>query len=85
MTDDNNILDLLGSTDAGFWAQEFIRIRKQVLVQRKEDIADDEGTMAAWFANCMASATKEWEMKDMLRRAGVETFDEYLEQLANDD
>lgn len=71
----------MDSEDAGVWTDNFLRIRQEVLDERYEDIASDWGTMVAWFANAMAAAERKWEMKEMLRNAGVETFEEYLEQL----
>jgi hypothetical protein len=46
--------ELLGTTDALAWAQEFMR----KFGDRKEDI--DEGLMLAWFANAMVTAVDEW-------------------------
>jgi hypothetical protein len=45
-------VDLLGTTDAMVWAQEFVRILKKQ-EWSLEDI--DEGLMVGWFANAMAA------------------------------
>lgn len=41
--------ELLSTTDAKVWAQEFMRL----FGDRREDI--DEGLMIGWFANAMAA------------------------------
>jgi len=45
-----NDRDLIGDTDARHWAQRFVRHVKAGI-----PIADDEGTMTAWFAGAIES------------------------------
>lgn len=41
----------LDTIDAVMWTREFAKTRARVMLEKGEDIADDEGTMLGWFAN----------------------------------
>lgn len=45
--------DLHGDPDARHWAERFIAVRSHVKFTKYRDIADDEGTMLAWFASAI--------------------------------
>lgn len=67
---------LLSNPDAMFWAEEFIRIRREVLEERNEDIADDAGVMVGWFANAMAvgetsSPLFKEHVRELVERLGI--------------
>jgi hypothetical protein len=45
--------DLHGDGDAQHWAERFMAVRQEVKFKHYRDIADEEGTMLAWFANAI--------------------------------
>ena len=48
----NKEIDLLATTDAMVWAEEFVKIKNK----QNWTLSDiDEGLMVAWFANAMAA------------------------------
>lgn len=49
---DSVILNRMG-VDAQKWSQQFLATSFQVMVDRGTDIARDEATMTAWFANAI--------------------------------
>ena len=72
----SNLNYLIGNTDAQVWAQAFVK-----LVQEKPEIATDEGTMIAWFANAIVSGVDEGRSTE-LKRDIVEKFHEIIYQCA---
>lgn len=82
--------DVLDTLDAYVWANEFIKTRHTVLKEREEDIADDEGTLLAWFANAIMKGYDNGkgrqtisDMIDIQCSDGNWNYSEYMLGLAN--
>lgn len=60
-------MNVLDTMDAVKWAEAFVQIRNKVQEEGKKDIADDEETMVAWFANAIMKGYDEGHEAGMLQ------------------
>ena len=76
MSERINQADMAGNTDAQMWAKFWLQTYAE-----SPSIATDEGAMIGWFANAIMAGHDAARVEAMLERAGVDTFEEYLDTL----
>lgn len=70
-------LELLSTTDAQVWAQEFLRL----FGERRDDL--DEGLMVSWFANAIETGRSAGHAEIERLRAKLAEYDERIAEFTN--